>query len=72
MSENDPKSGAANIKRRDFLAGTLLSPLVLPMAARAAVARTRKAAPTDTTITRLAIYPPLGISRVGNSAEYFL
>jgi hypothetical protein len=72
MSENDPKSGAANIKRRDFLAGALLSPLVLPMAARAAVARTPTAAPTDTTIARLAIYPPLGISRVGNSAEYFL
>jgi hypothetical protein len=72
MSENDPKSGAASIKRRDFLAGALLSPVVLPMAARAAVARTRKAAPTDTTIARLAIYPPLGISRVGNSAEYFL
>ncbi|QRN96829.1 CTQ-dependent glycine oxidase GoxA [Archangium violaceum] len=72
MSENDPKSGAANIKRRDFLAGALLSPVVLPMAARAAVARTATATPTDTTIARLAIYPPLGISRVGNSPDYFL
>jgi len=28
--------------------------------------------PTDTMITRLAIYPALGISRVGNSLEWFL
>ncbi|MDY7225724.1 CTQ-dependent glycine oxidase GoxA [Hyalangium rubrum] len=72
MSENDPKSGASNIKRRDFLAGALLSPLVLPRIAQAAVDRTRTAAPADTQIARLAVYPPLGISRVGNSKEYFL
>ncbi|HZH17586.1 MAG TPA: CTQ-dependent glycine oxidase GoxA [Archangium sp.] len=73
MSENDPPSGDSNIKRRDFLAGALLSPLVLPMLlGRAAVARTPTKTPTDTTIARLAIYPPLGISRVGNSADYFL
>ncbi len=70
MSENDPKSGSANIKRRDFLAGALLAPMVLPMVARVAAARTSP--PTDTAIARLAIYPPLGISRVGNSQEYFL
>jgi hypothetical protein len=41
--------------------------------ARAAFAQgTAALPPTDTTITRLAIYPALGISRVGNSQEWFL
>lgn len=70
MSKKSPKSGPASIRRRDFLAGALVTPLVLPT--MAAVARTRTAPPTDTTIARLAVYPPLGISRVGNSPEYFL
>jgi hypothetical protein len=61
------------VKRRDFLAGISLAPLVTPWIARAAYAQDARAtAPADTAIARLAVYPPLGISRVGNSAEWFL
>ena len=61
------------MRRRDFLAGVGVTPFVMPMVARATFARdARSGPPADTAIARLAIFPPLGISRVGNSAEWFL
>ena len=61
------------MKRRDFLAGVGLASLGMPLLARAAFAQDAPAAPpADTTIARLAIYPAIGISRVGTSAEWFL
>ena len=60
------------IKRRDFLAGTGITLAAMPLMARAAFAVDAPAGPpSDTTIASLAIYPPLGISRVGNSNEWF-
>jgi hypothetical protein len=69
----DNATDAPAVKRRDFLAGLSLATLPTPWLARAAVAQTaRTTPPADTTIVRLAVYPPLGISRVGNSDEWFL
>src|SRR5438874_929486 len=65
-------SGSARIKRRDFLAGAGLIAFTGPLIARAAFAQSGTAPPADTRIARLAIYPALGISRVGNSSEWFL
>lgn len=60
-------------KRRDFLAGLTLAPLAGSFVPRAAFARDATVAPpTDTAIARLAIYPALGMSRVGNSPKWFL
>jgi L-Lysine epsilon oxidase N-terminal/L-lysine epsilon oxidase C-terminal domain len=59
-------------KRRDFLAAASLLPLATAWIPRPAVAQGTATAPLDTAISRLAIYPPLGMSRVGNSTEWFL
>lgn len=60
------------MRRRDFLAGAGALGLAAPLAARAAFAQGEPAAaPTDQTVARLAIYPALGICRVGSSAEFF-
>ena len=68
-----PKHRDSALKRRDFLAGVGLAPFAMPMMARPAFARdASRERPADTAIARLAIFPPLGISRVGNSAEWFL
>jgi hypothetical protein len=68
MEIYDLGAAAGGLKRRDFLAGVSLVPVTLGLLARAAWAQgTALPPPTDTTITRLAIYPALGISRVGNS-----
>jgi hypothetical protein len=68
MEIYDLGAAAGGLKRRDFLAGVSLGPVTLRLLARAAWAQgTALPPPTDTTITRLAIYPALGISRVGNS-----
>lgn len=65
-------NSAGGMKRRDFLAGVGATAFALPLAARAAYAQSASnEAPADTKIHRLAIYPPLGISRVGNSALWF-
>ena len=67
--DDHPSKG---IKRRDFLAGTGLTLAVMPLMARAAFAANAPSGPpADTMIASLAIYPPLGISRVGNSKEWF-
>jgi len=60
-------------KRRDFLAGLTLLPLAGSLTARAAFARDAGGSvPSDGTIVRLAIFPALGMSRVGNSPKWFL
>ncbi|OYX84683.1 MAG: hypothetical protein B7Y84_16565, partial [Azorhizobium sp. 32-67-21] len=64
------------MRRRDFLAGAGALGLVAPLMARAAFAQpapgTAPAAPPrDQKVARLAIYPALGICRVGSSAEFF-
>ena len=60
-------------KRRDFLAGLALVPIAPLWGARAAYAQGAPSAPpADTTISRLAVFPPLGMCRVGNSSEWFL
>jgi L-Lysine epsilon oxidase N-terminal/L-lysine epsilon oxidase C-terminal domain len=59
--------------RRDFLSGLALTPITGVFLPRAAFAREVAAtSPADTKVVRLAIYPALGISRVGNSAQWFL
>lgn len=64
-----PSSG---IKRRDFLSQTGLALIAMPLMARAAFAQNAAAGPpSDTAIASLAVYPPLGIGRVGNSSEWF-
>lgn len=62
----------ATPKRRDFLAALTLLPLAGPLTARAAFARDASGSPADGSIVRLAIFPALGISRVGNSPKWFL
>jgi hypothetical protein len=60
-------------KRCDFLAGLAAVPIAGSLVARAAYARDASvAAPTDTAIARLTIFPALGMSRVGNGAKRFL
>lgn len=60
------------MRRRDFLAGAGAIGLGVPLIARAAFAQAPAGpAPADQTVARLAIYPPLGICRVGSSAEFF-
>lgn len=61
------------VKRRDFLAAASLAPFASLPIARAAFAQAARATPpADTAVARLAVYPPMGISRVGNSTEWFL
>ena len=60
-------------KRRDFLAGLSAAPLAGLWPARAAFAQNAPSVPpADTRIARIAVYPPMGICRVGNSGEWFL
>ncbi|MEI9979395.1 MAG: CTQ-dependent glycine oxidase GoxA [Edaphobacter sp.] len=69
----DSASNASRITRRDFLATVSLLPFATPWIPRAAFAQNaRNSRPADTAVARLAIYPPLGISRIGNSKEWFL
>ena len=61
-----------SLKRRDFLSGASTM-FAMPLLARAAFAADATSdAPRDTAVARLAIYPALGVSRVGNSAGWFL
>jgi hypothetical protein len=70
--QNDHKS-PAQLRRRDFLAGAGALALGFPMLARAAVARTSgEVAPEGARVARVAIYPAIGISRVGGSPRWFL
>jgi hypothetical protein len=71
----------STITRRDLLAGVGFALAVTPWAARAAVAGqatpkadtgSEPAALDPGAIARLAIFPALGICRVGNSPEWFL
>lgn len=76
MSADHNDRPAPGLKRRDFLAtaGTIagLAPMALPFLARAAFAQNAPSAPpADSAVARLAVYPPLGICRVGNSPEWF-
>lgn len=65
------------MRRRDFLSGIGALGLAAPLMARAAFAQPAPGAaapapPADQKVARLAIYPALGICRVGGSAEFFL
>jgi hypothetical protein len=72
-TRDDARSSGPSITRRDFLASAGLTVLSFPLIARAAFAQGAPSGPpADATIARLAIFPALGISRVGNSAEWFL
>ena len=68
------KSG---MRRRDFLAGMSaaagLAAAGFPFHAKTAIARTSAAtaAPPGAAVARVAIYPAIGISRVGGSARWF-
>ncbi len=69
----DSISNGSGITRRDFLAAVSLLPFASPWIPRATFAqKARTGPPSDTAVARLAIYPPLGISRIGNSEEWFL
>ncbi len=69
----DSISNGSGITRRDFLAAVSLLPFASPWIPRAAFAqKARTGPPADTAVARLAVYPPLGISRIGNSEEWFL
>ncbi len=61
------------INRRDFLSAAALS-LNLPVIRKAAVSQlsTPEVAPAGATITRAAIFPAIGFSRVGNAEGWFL
>lgn len=63
------------VRRRDFLAGAGVGALALgmPLVPKAAVAAgVAEAAPEGMAIARVAIYPAIGISRVGGSPSWFL
>ena len=60
------------MKRRDFLAGVAVTATVALPHRAAFAADAPAAAPADTEWARLAIFPAIGIGRVGNSAEWFL
>ena len=65
---------AGALTRRDLLAGVgavLAGSAFVPRVAAALQDATPVAAP-DGEIARLAVFPPLGICRVGNSREWFL
>jgi len=64
---------ARSIRRRDFLAGATSLTASLVFLPKAAVATARlETAPAGAAVARLGIYPAIGISRVGGSAEWFL
>ena len=63
------------VRRRDFLAGAGIGALLvgMPWLARAAVGPSRTPlAPPDAPIARVAVYPAIGVSRVGGSPSWFL
>ncbi len=60
------------MKRRDFLAGAGAGALGFPFVASCSRAAAPEPAPDGATIARVAIYPAIGISRVGGSAKFFL
>jgi len=76
MNERDPAGGRGTvISRRDFLAGSTLALAGLTLGRpRATVAARQPAltAPPGSRIVSAAIYPAIGVSRVGNSDEWFL
>ncbi len=73
MSADQNGRPAGGLKRRDFLAAAGMAPVAMPFLARAAFAQDARATPpADSVVARLAIYPALGICRVGNSGEWFL
>ncbi len=65
-----------SIPRRDFLATSSLFTLgtIFGLTSKTSLGNNNPLmiAPKDATIEKLAIYPPIGISRVGNSKKYFL
>lgn len=67
------KTPNKHLKRRDFLAGAGAMALTLPMMPRATVAQGTGPglAPADATVARVAIYPAIGICRVGGSKQWF-
>lgn len=67
---SDKKNKAGTIGRREFLGGAIAIGTLAPRAAFAQTASNKT--PDDTAIARLAIYPAMGICRVGNSPEWFL
>ncbi|MCX7362292.1 MAG: CTQ-dependent glycine oxidase GoxA [Alphaproteobacteria bacterium] len=72
-SMDERASNGSKLKRRDFLAGVAAAPLAPLWTARAAYAQGAPTnPPIDTAIARLAVYPPLGICRVGGGTEWFL
>ncbi len=60
------------MKRRDFLAGAGVGALGFPFIASCSQAAAPEAAPQGARIARLAIYPAIGVSRVGGSPQFFL
>jgi len=61
------------LRRRDFLAGSCALALGMPLMPKAAVAAgAASKAPVGATIARVAVYPAIGICRVGGSKEWFL
>jgi hypothetical protein len=72
MVDDEQYGQPSTVRRRDFLSGIGVAAFGLPLAARVAYAQTgSNQPPADTKIDKVAIYPPLGISRVGDSAKWF-
>jgi hypothetical protein len=72
MQESTP-SAELGIKRRDFLATMSAASLMSCGLPKAAVTNLHasEAAPPDAKIASVAVFPPIGICRVGNSEEWF-
>lgn len=71
----DSKERNQGMRRRDFLAGAGIGALALgmPLLPKAAIAASAvEAAPEGAKVARVAVYPALGISRVGGSPSWFL
>ncbi len=68
-----PGFGQQPIRRRDFLLGAAAIALGGPGIVKAAVSPlgTPAAAPAGSRITRAAVFPPIGFSRVGNADGWF-
>ena len=71
-----PTDNKRGMRRRDFLAKSSLFTIATAFGCTPRISLGAndplKIAPKDATIAKLAIYPSIGISRVGNSNEYFL
>lgn len=61
------------MKRRDFLFGAAAIGVTAPLLSKAAISplHAAPAAPQNAKIARLAIFPAIGFSRVGNSPQWF-